>query len=51
VWLFQELQNADFKQFPQLLSDHPADGVRMETLRKHFQDNPSVFSQFNPDPK
>jgi predicted Zn-dependent protease len=51
VWLFQEFQNADSKQIPQLLSDHPANGTRIQTLEKHFRDNPTVFSKFDPDPK
>ncbi len=51
VWLFQDFQSTDVRQLPRLLSDHPADGVRIETLKKHFRDNPSAFSQFNPDPK
>jgi beta-barrel assembly-enhancing protease len=51
VWLFQEFQNADPKQIPQLLSDHPANGTRIQTLETHFRDNPAVFSKFNPDPK
>ncbi|HXY52237.1 MAG TPA: M48 family metalloprotease [Terriglobales bacterium] len=51
TWLFQDFQNADVNQIPQLLSDHPANGTRIRTLEKHFQDNPSTFSQFSPDPK
>jgi beta-barrel assembly-enhancing protease len=51
VWLFQAFQNADPKQLPQLLSDHPANGTRIQTLEKHFRDNPSVFAKFNADPK
>src|ERR1700746_1447261 len=51
VWLFQDFQNADAKQIPQLLSDHPANGTRIQILEKHFQDNPSTFSKFNHDPK
>jgi len=50
-WLFQDFQNADVRQIPQLLSDHPANGTRTQTLEKHFQDNPSTFSKFNRDPK
>jgi predicted Zn-dependent protease len=50
VWLFQEFQDADPKQIPQLLSDHPANGARIKTLKKHFRDSPSVFSKFDPDP-
>jgi len=51
VWLFEEFQNADTKQIPQLLSDHPANGTRIKALEQHFRDNPEVFSKFNPDPK
>jgi predicted Zn-dependent protease len=51
VWLFQDFQNADVKQIPQLLSDHPANGTRIQTLEKHFRDNPSTFSSFSSDPK
>jgi predicted Zn-dependent protease len=51
AWLFQEFNNADPKQIPQLLSDHPANGTRIQTLEKHFRDNPGVFSKFNPDPR
>jgi beta-barrel assembly-enhancing protease len=47
VWLFEEFQNADTKQIPQLLSDHPANGDRIKTLRQHFHDNPSVFAKFD----
>ena len=50
-WLFQDFQNADVRQIPQLLSDHPANGARIQTLEKHFQDNPSTFSKFSRDPK
>lgn len=51
VWLFQEFENADPKQIPQLLSDHPANSTRIQTLEKHFRDNPAVFAKFNPNPK
>ena len=51
TWLFQDFQNADVGQIPQLLSDHPANGTRIRTLEKHFRDNPSTFSRFSPDPK
>ena len=50
-WLFQDFQNADVRQIPQLLSDHPANGTRTQTLEKHFRDNPSTFSTFSRDPK
>jgi len=51
VWLFEEFQNADPKQIPELLSDHPANGARIELLEKHFHDNPAVFSTFDRNPK
>jgi len=51
VWLFQDFQNSDMKQVPQLLSDHPGNETRVKTLEKHFRENPSVFGKFNPDPK
>jgi beta-barrel assembly-enhancing protease len=51
VWLFEEFQNADTKQIPQLLSDHPASGDRVNTLRQHFRDNPSVFAKFGSRPE
>jgi predicted Zn-dependent protease len=51
VWLFQDFQNANVGQIPQLLSDHPANGTRIQTVEKHFQDNPSTFSRFNSDQK
>ena len=51
TWLFQDFQNADVRQMPQLLSDHPANGTRIRTLEKHFRDNPSAFSKFSPDAK
>ena len=51
VWLFRDFENADPREIPQLLSDHPANGTRVQTLEKHFRDNPSTFSKFNSDPK
>ena len=38
IWLFQDFQNANTAQIPQLLSDHPADGTRIAPLEKHFKD-------------
>ena len=51
VWLFQDFQNANMNQIPQLLSDHPNDQNRVNALELHFRQNPSVFGKFNPDPK
>jgi beta-barrel assembly-enhancing protease len=50
VWLFKEFQNADTNQIPQLLSDHPANGSRIQTLERHFRENPSVFDKFDSRP-
>jgi hypothetical protein len=51
IALFEEFQNADPKQIPQLLSDHPANGTRIRTLKEHFRDNPSVFAKFDSRPE
>jgi len=51
VWLFEEFQNADPKQIPKLLSDHPGNGSRIQTLKQHFRDNPATFAKFDSDPK
>ena len=51
VWLFQDFNNANVSQVPQLLSDHPNNQNRIEALEQHFRRNPSVFKKFNPDPK
>jgi len=51
VWLFQDFQNANMGQVPQLLSDHPNNQNRVDALQKHFRQNPSVFASFNSDRK
>jgi predicted Zn-dependent protease len=51
VWLFQDFQNADIGQVPQLLSDHPDNENRVNALKKHFRENPSVFGKFSSDPR
>ncbi len=51
TWLFQDFQNADIGQVPQLLSDHPANGATIHIPEKHFRDNPSTFSKFRRDLK
>jgi len=50
IWLFQDFQNADKNQVPQLLSDHPDNPHRVAALQKHFHRNPSVFAKFSSDP-
>ena len=51
VWLFQDFKDAHIGQMPQLLSDHPGDQNRVNTLEQHFRSTPAVFGKFNPDPK
>jgi beta-barrel assembly-enhancing protease len=51
VWLFQDFKNANIGQVPQLLSDHPSDPNRVQSLEQHFRKNPAVFEKFNQDPK
>jgi len=51
VWLFQDFQNADMGQVPQLLSDHPGNENREKALEQHFRQNPAVFGKFSSDPK
>jgi predicted Zn-dependent protease len=51
VWLFQDFQNADTAQVPQLLSDHPGNENRVKALEKHFRENSAVFGKFNSDSK
>jgi predicted Zn-dependent protease len=51
IWLFQDFQNANMGQVPQILSDHPDNENRVKALEKHFKENPSVFGKFNSDPK
>jgi predicted Zn-dependent protease len=49
VWLFKDFDNADTRQIPQMLSDHPSNQNRVTALEQHFRENPSVFGKFNPD--
>ena len=51
VWLFQDFQNANMGDVPQLLSDHPNNPNRVKALKKHFRENPRVFAKFDSDPK
>ena len=47
VWLFQDFENADPNEVPQLLSDHPGNQNRVDALEKHFRENPAVFGKFS----
>jgi predicted Zn-dependent protease len=51
VWLFQDFDNANLGQVPQLISDHPSNQNRVDALEGHFHKDPSVFAKFNSDPK
>jgi predicted Zn-dependent protease len=51
VWLFQDFQNANMGDVPQLLSDHPDNQNRIDALKRHFRENPAVFAKFNSNPK
>jgi predicted Zn-dependent protease len=51
VWLFRDFDSANLGQVPELLSDHPGNQNRVETLEQHFRDNAAVFGKFNPDAK
>jgi predicted Zn-dependent protease len=47
VWLFQDFDAADTAQVPQLLSNHPDNPHRVEALKRHFREKPSVFASFS----
>ena len=51
VWLFQDFENSDLEELPQLLSDHPAFQHRVNLLEWHFRTHPLVFGKFSSDPK
>jgi len=51
VWLFQDLQNSDLEELPQLLSDPPAFQHRVNSLEWHIRAHPWVFGKFSSDPK
>ena len=51
VWLFQDFENSDLEELPQLLSDHPAFQHRVDLLEWHFRAHPWVFGKFSSDPK
>jgi len=51
VWLFQDFQNTNMGDVPQLLSDHPNNQKRDNAVERHFRQNPAAFGKFSPDPK
>ena len=51
VWLFQDFENSDLEELPQLLSDHPAFQHRVNSLEWHIRAHPWIFGKFSSDPK
>jgi beta-barrel assembly-enhancing protease len=51
VWLFRDFSNADLKQPPEILSDHPNDEHRVDALEAHFREHPETFARFSNDPR
>jgi len=51
IWLFQDFQNAEPNDVPQLLSDHPSFDNRIQALQDHFRQNQGVFGKFSADRK
>ena len=51
IWLFQDFQNADPEEVPQLLSDHPSFENRIDALQEHFRQDRSAFGKFSSDRK
>ena len=50
TWLFEDFQAANPTATAAALGS-PRQHHPDRDLKKHFQDNPSTFSKFNPDPK
>src|SRR5262245_43579484 len=51
VWLFQDFDKADLGKVPQLLSDHPSNANRVQSLKQHFRAKPAVFAKVSADQK
>ena len=51
VWLFQDFQQADPRQIPQLLSDHPANATRTENAAKAVSGQLRCFFQIQSRPE
>jgi hypothetical protein len=50
-WLFEDFEDANLGEGPEILSDHPGNDARIHALQDHFSEQPSVFSKFNWDRK
>jgi len=49
VWLMQDFKQANPKESPEPLADHPSFEHRIQALQNHFRENPAVFSKFSSD--
>ena len=49
VWLFTDFESANIGEAPELLSDHPSDERRVQTLKAHFKKYPETFASFDPN--
>jgi len=49
IWLMQDFKEANPKEVPQLLADHPSYESRIQALQSHFREKPGVFSRFGSD--
>ena len=47
VWLFQEFKDARTTEIPPILSDHPNDQHRIDTLQRHFKSDSATFGRFD----
>jgi predicted Zn-dependent protease len=47
VWLFQRFEKASSGGQLEILSDHPTDQKRIEALKEHFRQNPTLFGRFS----
>jgi predicted Zn-dependent protease len=51
IWLMEDFKEANPKEVPEPLADHPSFEHRIQALQKHFRENPRVFSKFSSDRK
>ena len=49
VWLFQQFEKSGTGGSMEMLADHPTDEHRIEDLKRHFTQDPSLFGTFSSD--
>ncbi len=49
VWLFQQFEKSDTGGSMEMLADHPTDQHRIDDLKRHFAQDPSLFGTFSSD--